>query len=270
MQSLTDILRKRNHLLLLQSASNQLHAHVRAVVDLGVICVIRQFPILSLQQTSIVPSTECIRSEEEEEEEELTGILRLLVNLTNSLEPLILLINILINLRDGHDDARVVQQVHETRVRQVRVLLRPGSGKRCERADNGVHRATSTAELCGRVPVLHVVLLGFALGNVDGHDFGGAVLWVVGTDELWCWFLAGQAEVVFGVGAAVEGVDFAGEVANVGVRRCGFPVNYCVAAGAESVDDELESAGDGWVDCACAVVGQDGERERSFGTSVRV
>jgi hypothetical protein len=48
MQRLTNILRQRNHLLLLQSASDQLYAHVRAVVDLRVIWVV---------VSSIVPAT---------------------------------------------------------------------------------------------------------------------------------------------------------------------------------------------------------------------
>lgn len=40
MQSITNILRQSDHLLLLQSAPNQLNAHVGAIVDLGVICMV--------------------------------------------------------------------------------------------------------------------------------------------------------------------------------------------------------------------------------------
>jgi hypothetical protein len=38
MESLANILGQSNHLLFLQSAANQLHAYMRAVVDLGVVC----------------------------------------------------------------------------------------------------------------------------------------------------------------------------------------------------------------------------------------
>lgn len=42
-QSITDILRQGDHLLLLQSAPNQLNAHVGAIVDLGVIWEVISF-----------------------------------------------------------------------------------------------------------------------------------------------------------------------------------------------------------------------------------
>lgn len=38
MHSLTHILRQRKHLLLLQPPAHQLHAHVRTIVDLRIIC----------------------------------------------------------------------------------------------------------------------------------------------------------------------------------------------------------------------------------------
>lgn len=38
MQGIAYVLAQRNHLLLLKSSTNQLHAHVRAIVDLRIIC----------------------------------------------------------------------------------------------------------------------------------------------------------------------------------------------------------------------------------------
>lgn len=38
MQSVADVFRQTEHLLLLQPAAHELHAHVRAVVDFGVVC----------------------------------------------------------------------------------------------------------------------------------------------------------------------------------------------------------------------------------------
>ena len=62
--------------------------------------------------------------------------------------------------------------------------------------------------------------------------------------------------MVPGVGATVEGVNLAGELCQVGVGRCWFPVDYSMATGAKSVDDHFDSASDRWVDGAAAVVGQ--------------
>jgi hypothetical protein len=162
-------------------------------------------------------------------------------------------------LCDRHNHTGVIQNIHVTRVREISILLRPGSGERSKWTDNSIDRAAGTRKFGRRVPVLQVVFLSFAFGDVGFHDVSRAVLGAVGTDELWCGLFAGESEVVSGVGAAVEGVYLVCNIGEMGMRGSWLPLDDGVAFGSQGVNDHLQGAGDGWVYCTAAVVAEDCE-----------
>ena len=157
-QRVPEILRQREHLLLLQPPPHDLHADARPVKHLRIVYTRSASALSHYPHISRSPAGK------------LTMPHHLLVRLPMQYEPLVHCIDLLVHPRHRHRASRVIQRVDPRRIQVVRVRPAQRSGERRGGADDRVHGPSGTSACRRRVPLCQVRGLQLALSDVVGRN----------------------------------------------------------------------------------------------------